>query len=191
LRTVSLPRLAQRVSTTPFGANSLERNTRLKPTDSRKICILGTLHDYQYKVVRDTYLQTVNDLITIHEVDLVAEEASGVPNTYAKQWVETCRNKLNRDIQWKNVDLTREERKELPDVNPYGIGTLVDLDFQITRERAWIARTSQEMKESALLICGWVHTLSVAEKFRSSGFVVEVNVYFDKKDQDRIANAPV
>jgi hypothetical protein len=163
----------------------------LEQIDCRKICILGTYHDYQYKVVRKAYPRTVEDLITIHDVDLIAEEASGVASTYAQRWVEACKSKLERQIEWKNVDLTHEERKGVPDVNPYGIGTLVDLDFQITRERQWVVRTSQAMRKSALLICGWVHALSVAEKFRLSGFVVETNVYFDKQDADRIENTPV
>jgi hypothetical protein len=82
-------------------------------------------------------------------------------------------------------NLTSAERKGIPDANPFGIGTLVDLDFQNTREWTWVVRTSKVMKRSALLICGLVHTLSVAEKFRFVGCTVEPNVYLDKQDEPR------
>jgi hypothetical protein len=42
----------------------------------------------------------------------------------------------------------------------------------------------------ALSICGWVHVLSVAEKFRRAGFTVEVNVYVDKVDDCKIRETP-
>jgi hypothetical protein len=152
----------------------------LEQTSRRKICILGVLHEYQFKVVRKNYLRTVGDLVAIHDVDLVAEE--GLPTTYAKQWVEARREKGKLDVEWKNVDLDDDERKGIPDNNPKGIGTLQDLDFQIARESMWVVRTSQATKRSALLICGWAHTFSAAEKFRGAGFTVEVNVFLDEQD---------
>jgi hypothetical protein len=152
----------------------------------RKICILGTHHDYQYRAPRLTYLQNVKALIIDHAVDLVAEEATGIPdNTYAQCLIQSV---FKSQISWANVDLTAEERKVVPDLNPMGIGTLVDLDLHTLREWVWVVRTSKAMKDSALLICGFAHTFSLAEKFQCSGFEVQVNVYFDKADQDRMRN---
>ena len=148
----------------------------------RRVCILGTHHDYQIYVERPKYLQIVDELVTIHQVDLVAEEAPQSLETYARQWVEKYISEFKVDIKWKGVDLTSEERKGVPDLNPDGIGTLQDLDFQNTREWAWVVRTSKAMRDSALLICGWAHAFSVAEKFRWVGFDIEIHVYFDKKD---------
>lgn len=162
----------------------------MEQTSSRKVCILGTLHHYQHEVIREDYLRNVGDLMEIHHVDLVAEEASGLSTTYAREFVELCRDKGKLEIGWKDVDLTRDERKKVPDANPLGIGTLQDLDFQIIREWTWVVRTSKAMRQSALLICGWAHALSVAEKFRCVGFAVEVHVFFDKQDAGRITNAP-
>ena len=84
----------------------------------------------------------------------------------------------------KNVDLSREERKKIPDVNEMGIGTLVDFEHHQLREWIWVVRTAAAMKNSALLICGMVHTFTVADKFQSVGFDVETDVYFDKADDD-------
>jgi hypothetical protein len=154
----------------------------------QKICILGTHHAYQYRAPRLAYLQNVKDLITIHCVDLVAEEATGVPGTtYAQELIKKV--EFKSQISWKNVDLTAEERKKVPDINQLGIGTLVDFDLHMLREWVWVIRTSETMKDSALLICGFAHTFSVAEKFQCVGFNVEINVYFDKSDENRIKDA--
>jgi hypothetical protein len=128
----------------------------------------------------------LRDLIGLHSVDLVAEEATGVPDTtYAQELIKA---EFKSQVSWKNVDLSAKERERVPDINPCGIGTLVDFDLHTLREWVWVIRTSEAMKGSALLICGWAHTFSVAEKFQCVGFVAEINVYFDKADADRIMN---
>ena len=154
-----------------------------------KICILGTHHAYQMEAPRKKYLSTLTELISLHTVDLVAEEASGVSSTYALRLVDKFKGKIVPDISWANVDLTGEERTGVPDSNPYGLGTLVDFDFQAVREWTWVIRTLKRMKNSALLICGFAHMLSVAEKFRWVGCDVETHAYFDKQDDERIKNA--
>jgi hypothetical protein len=118
----------------------------------------------------------------MHAVDLVAEEASGINGkTFAQELLDASFH----GVLWSNVDLTSEERKVLPDINPLGIGTLVDFDFNMARERAWVERTARAVKNSALLVCGYCHVFSVAEKFRATGFEVELNVYFDKEDEPK------
>jgi hypothetical protein len=150
----------------------------------RKICILGTCHAYQYCAPRPAYLQNVRDLIEIHSVDLVAEEATGIDGkSYAHRLIESV---LKNQIAWKNIDLTADERTRVPDLNPMGIGTLQDFELHSLREWVWVVRTSKAMKDSALLICGCAHTFSVAEKFQQIGFEVETNAYFDKKDDENI-----
>jgi hypothetical protein len=153
----------------------------------RKICILGTHHAYQYQAPRLAYLQNVRNLISIHSVDLVAEEATGIPDaTYAQRLIKI---EFDSHTSWKNVDLTVEERKKVPDINPMGLGTLQDFDLHTLREWVWVIRTSKAMKGSALLICGLAHTLSVADKFQAAGFEAEINTYFDKLDENNIKNA--
>ena len=90
-------------------------------------------------------------------------------------------------ISWKNVDLTVDERKKVPDI---GFGTLVDFDLHTLREWVWVVRTSKAMKDSALLICGFAHTFSVADKFQLAGFAVETNTYFDRVDEDNFLKVP-
>lgn len=155
----------------------------------RKICILGTHHAYQYCAPRTAYLQHVKDLIEIHSVDLVAEEATGIPDaSYAHRLIMSF---FSSQILWKNVDLTEDERKKVHDINPMCFGTLVDFDLHSLREWVWVIRTSKAMKDSALLICGLAHTFSIADKFKLAGFAVETNVYFDKLDDDNIKKYPL
>jgi hypothetical protein len=152
----------------------------------RKVCILGTFHDYQYRLLRKSYLSTVISLIEIHSVDFIAEEAAGVSETYFSKNLAELKLTFGREVRWSNVDLDGKEREGIPDVNPQGTGTLVDLDLQVTREWVWVTRTAHRMKDSALLICGCVHSFSVAEKFRWAGFEVEVHVHLDAEDVKRV-----
>jgi hypothetical protein len=147
---------------------------------SPRICIFGTHHAYQYKTVRRRYFQNVHDLIMIHAADLVAEEFSAHGQTSYAEKIAGLHGVL-----WKNVDLTGDERKHVPDLNPYSIGTQIDGDLQSLREWVWVARTAKAMKRSALLICGFAHTTGIAEKFGLAGFEVEIHVYFDNAD-DRL-----
>jgi len=153
---------------------------------NRKVCILATFHDYQHRLLRKSYISSVVSLIQIHSVDFIAEEAAGVSETYFSKNLAEIKRTLGRDLHWGNVDLNGDERKGIPDVNPDGLGTLVDLDLQVIREWVWVTRTANRMKDSALLICGCVHSLSVAEKFRLVGFEVEVNVHIDAADVKRV-----
>lgn len=148
---------------------------------SARLCIFGTHHAYQYRTVRRRYFQNVHDLIVIHGVDLVAEEFTAHGQTsYAEKIVGL------HQISWKNVDLTAEERKHVPDLNPYSIGTQIDADLHSLREWVWVARTAKAMKHSALLICGIAHTSGIAEKFASAGFEVELHAYLDNADDKAI-----
>lgn len=150
----------------------------------RKVCVLGTSHLYQDEVYRKGYFLEVRDALSTHKVDFVGEEypKQNGSDSFAKRVVYS----EYPGVTWKNVDLTKEERKGIPDKNPMGIGPLQDLDFQIARETAWVEHTSAETKESALLICGLAHTFSISEKLRASGFDVEVRVFIDAKDHQGI-----
>src|SRR5271154_384481 len=144
----------------------------------RKVCILGVHHDYQFRVRSPKFLQNVDCLVQIHSVDLVTEEATGIGDTgYIRALVEKMPG-----VNWKNVDLEREQRNLVPDLNREGIGTQVDYDLHEIREWIWVVRTSKLMNESALLICGTCHLFSIAEKFRALGFEIETHVFGERGD---------
>ena len=147
-----------------------------------KVCILATHHAYQYKAHRRAYLENVKCLVEIHSVDFVGEEAADSIDTYAQEIAKGL------SVPWRNIDLTSEERRHVPDINRRGIGTLVDPDLQMLREWVWVIRTAKAMKRSALVICGLAHMTGLAAKFLSVGFDIETNVYFDRTDDENIAN---
>ena len=148
---------------------------------TRKVCIFATHHDYQICVQRPKFLQNIGYLIEIHSVDLVAEEATGLEDgSYARGFVKRVPG-----VEWKNVDLSREERELVPDLNPRGIGTQVDHDLHNLREWVWVIRTSKAMNQSALIICGLCHLFSLADKFQATGFEVKTHSYLDNTDNPK------
>jgi hypothetical protein len=156
--------------------SSETENPRVTP----KVCILGLHHAYQFKILRPAYLKIVLDLIQEHSVDLVAEESSDTVTTYIQELIAS---EKHPGVAWKNVDLNAAERALLPDANPDGWGTLLDYEFQMSREKAWVERTLATARESALLICGAVHALSVAGKFKQAGANVEIHLFLPREDE--------
>ena len=154
----------------------------------RKVCILGTYHDYQYLVRREGYRSLLKSLIRLHSVDLVAEEANDSNIFFAREVADECAFELKREISWENIDLRREVQGEPQDTNTLQIEPFIDAELQTKREWAWVENVSREMKSSALLICGCAHTFSVSEKFRWAGFDTETQIYFDPQDAKSIRN---
>lgn len=100
--------------------------------NKRWVCVLGTNHLYQDEAYRKGYFLEVRDVLSTYKVDFVGEEYSKAKasQSYAQRLVE----KEYPTTSWKNVDLTRSERQNIPDKNPTGIGPLQDLDFR-SREK--------------------------------------------------------
>jgi hypothetical protein len=79
-------------------------------------------------------------------------------------------------------------REEFTPINPCEQGSRdfvqhEDLDGQDKREELWVSRVEGQPFDFALLICGYLHTLSLSFRLRSAGFsVAQTSVYmpFDK-----------
>ena len=117
--------------------------------------------------------QRLRELIRDYQIDCILEEATGLP---AKSCVELLADEIS--IRWVNIDLTVEQRKMVPDSALTGMyDTLQDLTLHSTRENAWVARVSEIVVNSGLLIVGLCHVLSVGEKVRTLDFEVEAHIY--------------
>lgn len=115
----------------------------------------------------------LRDLIQDHQVDFILEEATGLP---AKSCVERLADNLG--ISWANIDLTVEERQDVPDSALTSVyDTLQDLKLHSHRESAWVTKISEKQFKSGLLIVGLCHVLSIGEKLRALNFEVEAHVY--------------
>jgi hypothetical protein len=124
----------------------------------------------------DSFFDTnLRGIIEQYDVDIICEEATRLP---PKSCVESLADELG--IGWRNIDLTIEERNLIPDKSD---GGQEDLHLFECREKTWVARTSDAVRESGLLICGMCHTFTIAEKLRGS-FDLTVYVY----DPRRIYN---
>jgi hypothetical protein len=147
----------------------------------RKLCIFGSHHQFQSDVPMDSAFDGhLRELIRDHRVDCILEEATGLP---AKSCVELLADELG--IRWANVDLTREERKVIPDAALTAkYETLQDLTLHSIRERAWIAKASEIVVSSGLLIVGLCHAFSVGEKLRELDFEIEAHVYDPRRIYD-------
>lgn len=121
----------------------------------------------------DTHLRF---LIVQHKIDTICEEATGLP---PKSCIELLADEMGPE--WRNIDLTIEERKLIPD-NGDG-DTLQDLNLYTHREKKWVERISEAVKGSGLLICGLCHTFTMAEKLRES-FELEIHVYDPRRIYD-------
>lgn len=151
---------------------------------SKKVCVFGTLHEYQCDVYRPQFINELSCLAKIYSVDTILEEANVELWTIPRVWA-----KKKAQLPWVAVDLNREEREVLLDENPTGDGSLIDFSFNNARERAWVERTASAIKVSGLFLCGCVHTLSVAQKFISAGLEVRVHAFIDRSDQRLIREA--
>jgi hypothetical protein len=145
----------------------------------RKICVFGTHHQFQADSLMDSAFDAhLRELIRDHQVDCILEEATGLPS---KSCVELLADELG--IRWANVDLTVEQRRLVPDSGLAGkYDTLQDVTLHSQRENAWVARVSETVVKSGLLILGLCHVLSMGEKLQALDFVVEAHVY----DPERI-----
>jgi hypothetical protein len=143
----------------------------------RKLCIFGTHHQFQCDLPMDAnFNSNLRFPIEQHKVDAICEEATGIPS---KSCVELLADELG--LKWRNIDLTVEERKLLPDKGDYD--QIQDLDLYEQREGKWVERISDAVTASGLLVCGMCHVFTIALKLRSS-FDLTIHVY----DPNRIYN---
>jgi hypothetical protein len=147
----------------------------------RKLCIFGSHHQFQADPLMDsTYNQHLRELIHHHNVDVILEEATGLP---PKSCVEVLADELN--VRWENVDLSVEQRELVPeDALTKMYDTFQDLSVHRQREDIWVTRISREVAHSGLLVCGMCHVFSVSAKFQFLDFEIEAHVY----DPRRIYN---
>lgn len=136
----------------------------------RKLCIVGTHHQFQCDDLMHSYFDSnLLHLIDEYRIDTICEEGSGLP---PKSCVEVLADALG--LKWKNIDLTIEERKLVPDKGDND--QIQDLDLHEAREKVWVERISDVVDESGLLICGLCHTFTIAQKLREL-FDLKIHVY--------------
>jgi hypothetical protein len=156
-----------------------------------RVTVLATLHVIQGAEKRlgnlrdPAYVALLNKLMISEGVDFVFEEASGLGPTIAERLAQ---EKLGFG-RYLDIDPTREDRAEhgIPgsshEPNMIGAPPKVAfanwavLEVHAKREELWIKRIQQQEFESALVICGLVHLLSVAFRLQAAKLSVQAIHY--------------
>src|SRR5438105_2916726 len=158
---------------------------------SARIAVFGTCHDVQGAEKRrgrrldDAQYRAMLDRL-LHGRDFVFEEATGLGPSTASKMAE-ARLGPNRYL---DVDPAVEHRSAFGIARVTGYPNAIDpsdaeTDFVCTelvepqgvRENLWVGTIAERDFENALLICGFVHTLSISFKLYAAGYTVEAHHY--------------
>jgi hypothetical protein len=151
----------------------------------RRIVVLGVSHrlqgspNYPNGVNDPGYSDTLRAIISEGFIDFIFEEASGCGLTTAARLIESLKS-----IRYLDIDPHLSLRHEFGIVNDSGqsfpLGDISDEERvaeDAKREEFWCKRIAEHDFKSGLVICGYLHTLSVTFRLRSAGFGVRFDQY--------------
>jgi hypothetical protein len=161
----------------------------------RSVTIFGVSHQVQgvtkakFRQVADpSYAQYAEEEIRSGQFDFVFEEATELGPTIA----ERLSAKALGEGHYLDVDPHPDNRQkfgiasigEYPTpINPCEPGNTdiahgAVLEVHAKREELWVNRMKAQPFRSALFICGYLHTLSVAFRLQAAGFCVPRAAYY-------------
>jgi hypothetical protein len=146
-----------------------------------KVTLLGINHDVQWKDPTGDLQRLLSQILASVHIDLVAEEACGLPTTVAQR---LC-SKTN--IPWIDIDLSVAERKlagiyEKLLARPQGpIDPCVNQDTMFRylteedgiREEEWLRRIIRTQVHSVVCLCGFLHVGTFAKRLKEMGCSIE------------------
>ena len=156
-----------------------------------RVTVLATLHVFQGAEKRlgnvhdPNYIALLDKLMVSEAVDFIFEEATGLGPTIAEK---LALEKLAFG-HYVDIDPARNDRPAfgipVSSAEPNMIGTPPTvafanwqiLDVHDKRERLWVERIQQRRFESALIICGLVHLLSLAFRLQDAKYSVQAINY--------------
>ena len=167
---------------------------------NRSVTVLGISHQVQgvakakFRQVSDpSYERYIDGEIRSGRFDFVFEEATELGPTIA----ERLSIELLGEGRYLDVDPHPDNRPKfgIPDltegftpINPCepGNNDIVRhcaLEAQAKREELWVKRVKTQPFNSALFICGYLHTLSLAFRLQPAGFLVARADYYMPHDK--------
>jgi hypothetical protein len=160
--------------------------------DGRFVFVLGTSHHLQMAERRAARENNVADPLYTElikhflrptclgdAVDAIFEEASGCGPTAAEKLAKEL------GLAYRDVDPHPNERylhnlspeTGEPLAPPFDLVVRVSHEQHSKREDLWVTKIGQEEFRAAVVICGFLHTLTLSEKLTNAGFVVYAYVY--------------
>lgn len=159
-----------------------------------KITLVGLRHELQWKDSTGDLRKLLEKQLANSSVDLVAEEASGLPTTVAQRLA------YKHDKPWINIDLTTAEKKlsgiydalmqrkreplDPVDSDDYRVIYLPKEDG--ARETEWVSRILRSRVDAVLCLCGVLHLDPFTLKLQEKGCHVEPLQFEDSDYQYRI-----
>ncbi len=153
----------------------------------KKLIIFGTYHEVQgvqgvesFKNIDDPdYKTLLEELMALHKVDFIFEEASGYGPSVASEM--TTLPYLDMDSETTDEALSKFPE---PPQALFRTRTKVQetaqklgLECQDWRESCWVRKIKAEQFETGLVICGRTHSLSIAFRLQTEGYEVHVYTY--------------
>lgn len=146
-----------------------------------KIILLGLNHDLQWRDPGGHLRQIVADIFSNHNVELVAEEATGLPTTVTQRFA------CELDKPWMDIDMSTADRKlagiyhalidrETDPIDPFqniGSRCLYLPHEDGIREGEWLSRILKRRVHIVLCLCGFIHIAPFTKKLEENGFEVE------------------
>jgi hypothetical protein len=143
---------------------------------SRKVVVPATIHAVQDaenrplgKFEDPEYRGVIEALIEHYFIDSIFEVACACGPTIAERLANA------RGLRYLDVD-SRAYGIEI-DTEEGAFVNEEKLDAQVRREEFWVKRMTEQGFGSALFICGYLHTFSIAVRLRDAGFAVALHKY--------------
>jgi hypothetical protein len=147
-------------------------------------CLQGAMNSQRQRIDDPSYRRLVEQLISSYRyrVEIIFEEAAGCGPTDAQKIADQAQ------IRYMDVDPSPDERVRLGmrpkppseggpiderGLDCYSLDGVEMLEAQDQRENHWLREIKESDFSGGLLICGYMHTLSLAFRFRAAGFRVE------------------
>jgi hypothetical protein len=145
------------------------------------VTIIGLNHELQWKDATGDLQRLLADRIANTSVDLIVEEASGLPTTVAQRLA------LGQNKPWMNMDLDKAERilagiKEELDKRPFEpIDPSANAGGRYQylpradgiRETEWVRRILRLRVKALICLCGFIHVGPFTKKLEENGYNVE------------------
>jgi|HubBroStandDraft_5_1064220.scaffolds.fasta_scaffold362570_1 hypothetical protein len=153
----------------------------------KKLIIFGTYHQVQgvqgaddFKNIYDPdYKTLLEELIQLHDVKFIFEEASGFGPSVASEMATVP----YLDIDFENTYDAQSKFPEPPETMFHPRSKVQEtacklgLEVQNWRESRWVFQIKDQQFETGLVICGLLHSLSIAFRLQLEGFNVHVYTY--------------
>jgi hypothetical protein len=150
----------------------------------RRIKVLGVSHKSQGLLnfregINDAgYAAQIIGIISDESIDIIFEDARGCGRTIADRLLDSLKS-----IRYLDIDPHLMVTHEFGVVPETGLPLSTEVseeervDEQARREERWCKGIVQQKFESGLVICGYLHTLSVVFRLRSAGLRVKYDHY--------------